>query len=314
MYSRRSSGLYQPQLFRKTPNFGRVEHLVEVYDHLELPSHIHIARRRSRSISHHSSITAFGAQTSLHLETTENICALLRTFLQYLPEPILSPYLLDAIWNLCDIGKEVSRVSFDAFSPQGPMTMNRAGSSISPEEMRCIHTAQILIHLLPTPNFSLLIYLLSFFSQVVMVSEENGLAIQDVGSMFGSIMFGGHTEGRKDMKVSRGDIMLQWFLQRWKRIYSGLLPYDDDGPSMSKSKVTGNPPSVAQAPDGSANIGQPMSGYFDESTSLREESEVNSAANDDTSLASTSTCNCLPVPTSLTVLLSVISTESRFYV
>lgn len=147
-----------------------------------------------------------------------------------------------------------------------------------------------------------------------MVSEENGLAIQDVGSMFGSIMFGGHTEGRKDMKVSRGDIMLQWFLQRWKRIYSGLLPYDDDGPSMSKSKVTGNPPSVAQAPDGFANIGQPMSGYFDESTSLREESEVNSAANDDTSLASTSTCNCLPVPTSLTVLLSVISTESRFYV
>jgi hypothetical protein len=241
------------------------------------------------------------------METTENICALLRTFLQYLPEPILSPCLFEAMWNWCDIRQEVSRVGFDGFSPQGSMSMNRAGSSTSAEELRRIHTAQILFHLLPTPNFSLLIYLLSFFSQVVMVSEENGLAVEDVGSMFGSIFFGGNTEGRKDTKVSRGDIMLRWFLQRWKQIYHGLLPHDDDRPT-SKSKINSKPPSAVQASDDFSNtrkasnlsstntssqIGasEPISGYIDESASVREEPVVHSAAKGQSSLDSSSMCN-----------------------
>lgn len=164
------------------------------------------------------------------------------------------------------------------------MSMNRAGSGVSAEDLRCIHTAQILLHLLPTPNFSLLIYLLSFFSQVVMVSEENGLAVEDVGSMFGTIFFGGYTEGRKDTKISRGDLMLRWFLQRWKQIYNGLLPHDDDRP-ISKSKVIGKPSSIIQVPDDSP------SGNINESAPVCEEPVVHSAAKGTSPLASSSTCN-----------------------
>jgi len=43
------------------------------------------------------------------------------------------------------------------------------------------------LHLLPSPNFSLLVYPLAFFSQVALVREENG-----VGG-FGGRIFGGGT-------------------------------------------------------------------------------------------------------------------------
>ncbi|KXN82640.1 hypothetical protein AN958_02317 [Leucoagaricus sp. SymC.cos] len=125
------TGLYQPQLFRRTPNFVRVEELIEVYDHRELSQFVRIARHRSQHGAT-TSDSAFGAQTSLHMETTENICALLRTFLQNLPEPILSPCLFEAVWSCCGV--------------------------------------------------------------LVMVHEENGLAIDDVASMFGTIIFGGTFE------------------------------------------------------------------------------------------------------------------------
>ncbi|KAF9445942.1 hypothetical protein P691DRAFT_762044 [Macrolepiota fuliginosa MF-IS2] len=245
----------------KTPSFRRVEELVDVYDHERLPRDAHIARRRSQHAQKFgiSSSSGFGAQTSLHLETTENICALLRTFLQYLPEPVLSPCLFEAIWNWCGVYQEIVRPSFDHSA-----SMSRTGSSISSEELVRIYMAQILLHLLPTPNFSLLVYLLSFFSQVIMVGEENGLVIDDVGSMFGVIVFGGTAKGAapstRPKPSARGDIMMRWFLRRWRQIHNGLFPYDDDG-EPSKSGVNCISP-VRENGNGSVAMTRPMSGYF----------------------------------------------------
>lgn len=259
--------------------------MVEVYDHLELPSDIHIARRRSQQSQGRGSVasTAFGAQTSLHMETTENICALLRTFLQYLPEPILPPCLFEAIWNWCGIRQEAARITFHDLHTVMPT--NRSGSVISSEELMHIYGAQMLLHLLPTPNFSLLVYLLSFFSQVVMVPEVNGLTIEDVGSMFGTIVFGGRTGGKSEAKLlARGDIMMRWFLRRWRQIYSGLFPYDDDG-HPSKSGVNHVLSPAGPGCDNSVGMTRPMSGYFglrdplsislhDELSPVREEPEA----------------------------------------
>ena len=47
------------------------------------------------------------------------------------------------------------------------------------------------------PPFVLFVYLLSPFSQVALIRDENGFGIHDLSKMFGSRIFGqGHGEGR----------------------------------------------------------------------------------------------------------------------
>ncbi|KAF5355039.1 hypothetical protein D9756_005791 [Leucocoprinus leucothites] len=258
------TGLYQPQLFRKTPNFIRVEELVEVYDHRELPETVRIARQLPHHHRHNTFDGAFGAHTSLHMESTENICALLRTFLQYLPEPILSPCLFEATWTSCGVRQEAFRLSAPLTPSHTRAPLNRLSSSISSEELVRIYTAQIILHLLPTPNFSLIVYLLSFFSQVVMVHEENGLAIDDVASMFGAIIFGGAAErivSWKDSKPRpRGEIMMRWFLRRWRQIYHGLFPYDDEGRPANSGVNILSP--TREVGDEVVTTGRSSNGYF----------------------------------------------------
>lgn len=253
-------------MFRRTPNFVRVEELVEIYDHREPPKAIRIARQRPHQNQLYTipSTSTFGAQTSLHMETTENICALLRTFLQYLPDPILSPCLFEAIWNGCGVRQEAFHSNGHHASSQTRAPLNRLGSSLSSEELARIYIAQIMLHLLPTPNFSLIVYLLSFFDHVVMVHEENGLAIDDVASMFGAIIFGGATERIVSWTDSKprphGEIMMRWFLRRWRQIYHGLFPYDDDG-RPSNSGISNLSPTHNVA-DKSVAMERPASGYF----------------------------------------------------
>ena len=47
--------------------------------------------------------SGFCANTSLHLESTPDICALLSTYLSALPEPILLPPLFRPIWDWCGL-------------------------------------------------------------------------------------------------------------------------------------------------------------------------------------------------------------------
>lgn len=198
------------------------------------------------------------------METTENICALLRTYLQYLPEPILSPCLFDVIWNCCGVRQEAFRSNSNRTTSHVKAPLSHLNCRNPSEDFVHFHAAQIILHLLPMPNFSLIVYLISFFSQVVMVHEENGLAIDDVASMFGVIVFGGATErivSWTDTKPrARGEIMMKWFLRHWCQIYRGLLPYDEEGrPANSDIKIF---PPTRESDDKDTSITQQSSGYF----------------------------------------------------
>jgi hypothetical protein len=65
-----------------------------------------IIRSRQSLSSKNSAKSGFGANTSLHLESTPDICALLSTYLSALPEPVLLPALFRPIWDRCGLDED----------------------------------------------------------------------------------------------------------------------------------------------------------------------------------------------------------------
>ena len=123
-----------------------------------------------------------------------DICALLTTYLSSLPKPSLSPFLSLPIWDWCGLEDDET----DANQHQDPSgrrlsSIPLARTYMNPTEINHLYIAQLLLHLLPSPNFSLPVYLLAFFSQVVLVREENGVGISmdDLARMFGGRIFDG---------------------------------------------------------------------------------------------------------------------------
>lgn len=108
--------------------------------------------------------------------------------------------------------------------------------------------AQIILRLLPTPSFSLLVYLVAFFSQMPLF-PENRISLESVASIFGaatlaprpvpassspkqgkSLHITGPTEkyeaiGASAKKAQDG---LLWLLQQWSLVADGLLDQDFD--------------------------------------------------------------------------------------
>lgn len=223
--------------------------LISIFDSEEqLPGSI-IRSRQPSSTSLQSSVEGFGAATSLHLELTSDICALLTSYLSALPEPILSPYLFETIWELCGIQQQPqSNIPEPRQNQEGARHPTRlcsiplTRSYTPPSETTYILAAQHLLHLLPSPNFSLLIYLLAFFSQVALVREENGVGVEDLSRMFGARIFGhGHgvtssskseppstTKVKEKGRDGQGETMMVWFLRRWGPISETLFDITDD--------------------------------------------------------------------------------------
>lgn len=104
----------------------------------------------------------------------------------------------------------------------------------SPTESTHILVTQLILQLLPSPNFSLLVYLLAFFSQAALVREENGVGVSDLSRMFGGRLFGGESshdipEGSNIIhKRKDGETMMNWFLRRWGLISDGLFEVVED--------------------------------------------------------------------------------------
>ena len=84
--------------------------------------------------------------------------------------------------------------------------------------------AQLVLHLLPSPHSSLLVYMLAFFSQVLLVHEENGVGMEDLARMFGGRIFGGGQSRRRRLSDeiakadahepgTEGEVMMCWFLR-----------------------------------------------------------------------------------------------------
>ena len=221
----RETGIYQPNLFRTLPNRARLLELISIFDS-ELQPQGSIIRSPQSAKSQPSADAnpcthsytgpveeGYGSATSLHLESTPDICALLTSYLSALPEPILSEELFEILWVAC--GPEAdgfleqdatgispsiaadSKSNTRAVSHSNPQSktrsVNRPSFSrtyTSPSESTSILAAQLILHLLPPPHFALLVYLLAFFAQVTLVREENGMGVEDVGKMFGIKLFG----------------------------------------------------------------------------------------------------------------------------
>ena len=232
------SGIYQCNLFRTLPNRSRLLELINIFDSEQQPPGSIIRSRQSLS-SKDSAKSGFGANTSLHLESTPDICALLSTYLSALPEPILLPALFRPIWDWCGLDQdEVDTLEFKPFRRR--MSSNSLSAThINATESTRILIAQLVLHLLPSPHFSLLVYILAFFSQVAMVHEENGVGMEDLARMFGGRIFGGGQSRRRKLSAENttedphqsrmeGEIMMCWFLRRWSSISEGLFDVIED--------------------------------------------------------------------------------------
>ena len=177
---------------------------------------------------------------SLHLESTPDICALLSTYLSALPEPILLPALFRPIWDWCGLEEdEVNAIQLKPFRRHiSSVPLSRTYTN--PTESTRIQIAQLVLHLLPSPHFSLLVYILAFFSQVAMVHEENGVGVEDLARMFGGRIFGGGQLSRQRKTSAEialtdpheprmeGEVMMCWFLRRWGPISEGLFDVIED--------------------------------------------------------------------------------------
>ena len=232
------SGIYQCNLFRTLPNRSRLLELINIFDSEQQPPGS-IIRSRQSLPPKNSAKSGFGANTSLHLESTPDICALLSTYLSALPEPILLPALFRPIWDWCGLDEdEVDTVELKHFRRRmSAVSLSRTHTN--PTEITRILIVQLVLHLLPSPHFSLLVYILAFFSQVAMVHEENGVGIEDLARMFGGRIFGGGQSKRRKASAeisiedphqpkTEGEIMMCWFLKRWSFISEGLFDVVED--------------------------------------------------------------------------------------
>ncbi|KAF5311856.1 hypothetical protein D9619_002312 [Psilocybe cf. subviscida] len=255
------TGIYQANLFRRLPNRGRLMELINIYDSEEQapggvirPRQPSCASTGARTIggrgggrgdTEKTIHPGFGAMTSLHLESTPDVCALLTTYISSLREPILCRFLFAAIWDWCGVSDELETEEhgpaaghpMSSFAPR-LSSIPLARTYTSPEDASRIATAQLLLHLLPSPHFSLLVYLLAFFSQVALVREENGVGVADLARMYGARIFGGDSFPAKNTDSAHvsqgrthtgdGETMMRWFLRRWGPLSDGLFDALED--------------------------------------------------------------------------------------
>ncbi|KAI9441934.1 hypothetical protein H4582DRAFT_1426820 [Lactarius indigo] len=223
------TGIYKSGLFRDLPNRQRHHELRTLFD----------------------TPPAFGEGMNLRAESTADICALLLTYLNELPEPVLTPYLFNAFWNWCvrpsvkredertrkeQDEEEDLRARFFQTGQRPPRPSRRVlfekarlrAAQDESAETGQVAVARDLLRLLPTHSFSLIVYLCAFFTQVPLC-PENGIALEDIGRIFGPSVFGGPVPAARRMMV--------WFLKRWNRVSDGLLDPDPDDPSSGSSST-----------------------------------------------------------------------------
>ncbi|KZV69770.1 hypothetical protein PENSPDRAFT_686041 [Peniophora sp. CONT] len=212
------TGIYQPNLLRATPNLRRHAELFKVFD----------------------TAPTFGYGVSLRRETTPVVASVLSTFIRNLKSPILSDQLREAVWNFCvqpTVNRDNQRQAEDhdeeedarrdpvlAEKRQQPSYIREAAARrrVMDEEnkkldLEQVPVAQCLLRLLPTSRLSSMYYLCAFFSQVPLC-PDNGLALEDIASMYADKIIGGH--------ILRARGILVWLLRYWSQISEGLLDAD----------------------------------------------------------------------------------------
>ncbi|KAI1784979.1 hypothetical protein LXA43DRAFT_1040102 [Ganoderma leucocontextum] len=273
------TGIYQPGLFRAVPHRSRLEKLISGFD---------CALSSSKSDFDFESPcppcapTASSTRASLRKESMADVCALLKSYLDSLPDPLLHENITSALHRLCVVPsdkREQDKLGCEyhesngyfhvppsiAHRPSAACTHARTRSdpvspkslsplSMTPSEKRSadlslesaqVHIAQHLLRLAAPPLCSVFAYLCAFFTQLPL-SPDNGITLEDVSRMFGRSLAGG--------PVSTRNAVLMWLLERWPRIADGLFSIcsadaADEGEDVAPSMYPQYAPGPAVTPN-----------------------------------------------------------------
>lgn len=223
-----------------------------------------------------------------------DVCALLKSYMDSLPEPLLHENITGALHHLCvvpSVKREQekstcehqessgyfqlppsisssrtsaacthARTRSDPVSPKLPspllMTPSERRSADLSLENAQIYIAQHLLRLAPPPLCSVFAYLCAFFTQLPL-SPDNGITLEDVSRMFGRSLAGG--------PVSTRNAVLMWLLERWPRVADGLFdiclaePGEDEDVATSvyppfSPAVVPSTDAAAQSPDTTPHV------------------------------------------------------------
>ncbi|GAA5925110.1 hypothetical protein JCM3775_006369 [Rhodotorula graminis] len=164
----------------------------------------------------------YGEHHDLSIESIHNVTSLLKRYLRDLPEPVLD-YRVCRLLLACVDSKKL------------PIKARVAG-------------VQVVLRLQPTPNFSLLTYVLAFLSQIPLF-PENSLSIDEISTLFGGPLMSSRLAPRTKKPAShhqlsitgpteplasgveaasRAQDALRFLLEHWSAIADGLLEPDFD--------------------------------------------------------------------------------------
>ncbi|KZT64867.1 hypothetical protein DAEQUDRAFT_759657 [Daedalea quercina L-15889] len=180
---------------------------------------------------------------------TADICGLLVSMIENLPEPILPRDLNTGLWQWCV--SPVLKREWDILFP--PVVKRRRKTmwgtvpkmesviiedpNLTPEERRAVREAfdapmvelcQYVLRLMSVEHLSLFAYLFDFFRQLL-AYPANGLDAEFLGERFGYYMLGGTS-------FAAGRTLFVWLLDRWERISKGLLDIAPSGTRRYKEQ------------------------------------------------------------------------------
>ncbi|OSC97035.1 Rho GTPase activation protein [Trametes coccinea BRFM310] len=268
------TGIYQPGLFRAVPNRPRLARLIEAFD-LPLPTHT-MPFDEDDLCPRMTTPTPSTTRASLRKESMPDICALLKTYLDLLPEPLLDINLAAALHRLCvqpclarenemdddgcdsDGGYFASHTRARSAPPSSssqmsldvPMTPSEHRHAQLSLEAPQILLAQHILRLAPPASLALLAYLLGFFTQLPLC-PDNGMDFADVARMFGRVLVGGPAADLSMVRECVG-----WLLERWGRVSDGLF---DIAPETAEEQSHSEPVSATKEAFTSPVFSPPLS-------------------------------------------------------
>lgn len=208
--------MYEPGLFRDFPNppdRQNCKKLVAEYNHGPM----------------------WGDHYALEKESVSDICFLLITFLAALDEPLMDPTITPPFFKWvvepsCKRNHEARvKIAKQMMEELEDRTYRGADIYVNSEDVEIqwtkadlqrlavlekpqIAIAVVLLKLLPLAHFSLLIYLLRFFTELT-VYPGNGMSIKESVRLWADQLIGGN----------EGSRILEWLLYRWDRLSDALF-------------------------------------------------------------------------------------------
>ncbi|KZT02925.1 uncharacterized protein LAESUDRAFT_729686 [Laetiporus sulphureus 93-53] len=229
---RQETGIYQTDLFRALPNRANLVELVRAFD-----TNANVSR-----------------SPLLRHAPMADICAVLTSYINSLPEPLFDRTMHDALWTWCvqaemseDEKKKDALDAQDAQDaksesaracPNTPPSLSQSANTKTPQEQeredadkerRRIAVTRHILQLFPPESLSLLAYFFAFFTQIPLC-PDNGLSYEDIARIFAHRLLGGPSKN-----AARS--LMMWLLNRWNAISENPLGGDENDSDALQSNL-----------------------------------------------------------------------------